>query len=135
MQMFFTTYGTETIGLRYFNVFGPKQSPNGAYAAVIPFFMQALVDEKSPTINGDGEQTRDFTYVENAVQANIRAFFAPKEAANEVFNIACGERISVNYLWDTLSKAANKLLSQYMGLQAMVMCGIHWQISQKRISY
>ncbi len=75
-DVFYKTYGTKTIGLRYFNVFGPKQSPKGAYAAVIPLFMQALKDGKSPTINGDGGQTRDFTYVENAVQANVRAFFA-----------------------------------------------------------
>ena len=77
-QVFHKTYGTPTIGLRYFNVFGPKQSPNGAYAAVIPLFMQALKKGVSPVIHGDGEQTRDFTYVENAVQANIRSFFATR---------------------------------------------------------
>ncbi|HAB26602.1 MAG TPA: LPS biosynthesis protein WbpP, partial [Xanthomarina gelatinilytica] len=98
-DVFGKTYGTDVVGLRYFNVFGPKQSPNGAYAAVIPLFMQALKDGVSPTINGDGEQTRDFTFVANAVQANIKGFFASKEASNEVFNVACGERISVNYLW------------------------------------
>ncbi len=70
---------------------------------------------KPATINGDGEQTRDFTYIENAVQANIKGFFAPKKAANQVFNIACGERISVNYLWDTLSKAANKSINPIYG--------------------
>lgn len=101
-DVFGKTYGTDVIGLRYFNVFGPKQSPNGAYAAVIPLFMQALKDELPPTINGDGEQTRDFTYVENAVQANVKSFFAPKQASNEVFNIACGDRISVNSLWNSL---------------------------------
>ena len=100
--MFHKTYGTETIGLRYFNVFGPNQSPTGAYAAVIPLFMQALKDKKSPTINGDGEQTRDFTFVQNAVQANVRAFFAKEEAVNEVFNVAYGERISLNTLWENL---------------------------------
>jgi len=103
-DVFYKTYGTATVGLRYFNVFGPKQSPNGAYAAVIPLFMQALKDGKSPTINGDGEQTRDFTYVENAVQANIRALFAPDEAVNQVFNVACGERISLNMLWNNLKE-------------------------------
>ena len=72
----------ETVGLRYFNVFGPKQSPNGAYAAVIPLFMQSLKDEKPPTINGDGKQTRDFTFVDNAVQANIKGFFASDKAKN-----------------------------------------------------
>ncbi|MGR7812015.1 SDR family oxidoreductase [Lacinutrix undariae] len=105
-DVFGKTYGTDVIGLRYFNVFGPKQSPNGAYAAVIPLFMQALKDGIAPKINGDGEQTRDFTFVANAVQANVKALFAPKTAANEVLNVACGERISVNYLWDTLKAAA-----------------------------
>jgi UDP-N-acetylglucosamine 4-epimerase len=114
-DVFATTYNTDTIGLRYFNIFGPKQSPNGAYAAVIPLFMDALLIDKSATINGDGEQTRDFTYIENAIQANIKGFFAIREAANQVFNIACGERISVNYLWDTLSKAANKTIKPING--------------------
>ena len=106
-DVFFKTYGTASIGLRYFNVFGPKQSPKGAYAAVIPLFMQALKDGLSPTIHGDGEQTRDFTYVENAVQANIKAFFAPETANNEVFNVAFGERISLNELWQTLKTISN----------------------------
>jgi len=105
-DVFGKTYGTDVVGLRYFNVFGPKQSPNGAYAAVIPLFMQALKDGVAPKINGDGEQTRDFTFVANAVQANVKALFAPKTAANEVLNVACGERISVNYLWNTLKGAA-----------------------------
>lgn len=105
-NVFGTTYGTDVIGLRYFNVFGPKQSPNGAYAAVIPLFMQAIKDQKSPTINGDGKQTRDFTFVDNAVQANVRGFFASEAAKNQVFNVACGERIDLNYLWDVLKTAA-----------------------------
>ena len=107
-DVFFKTYGTQTIGLRYFNVFGPNQSPTGAYAAVIPLFMQALKDEKAPTINGDGEQTRDFTFVQNAVQANVRAFFAKEEAINEVFNVAFGERISLNTLWEDLKNISGK---------------------------
>jgi len=114
-DVFAKTYGTATIGLRYFNVFGPKQSPNGAYAAVIPLFMQALKDGVPPTINGDGEQTRDFTYVENAVQANIRACFAPGEADNEVYNIAYGERISLNKLWKSLQAAAQSELTPIYG--------------------
>ena len=113
--VFGSTYGTDIIGLRYFNVFGPKQSPNGAYAAVIPLFMQALKDGNPPTINGDGEQTRDFTFVANAVQANIRGFFAPESAKNEVFNVACGERISINYLWDSLQEAAHSDLKPIYG--------------------
>jgi UDP-N-acetylglucosamine 4-epimerase len=114
-DVFATTYNTDTIGLRYFNIFGPKQSPTGAYAAVIPLFMDAVHKGKSATINGDGDQTRDFTFIENAVQANIKGFFASEEAANQVYNIACGERISVNYLWDTLSKAANKTIKPIYG--------------------
>ncbi len=114
-DVFGKTYDTDVIGLRYFNVFGPKQSPNGAYAAVIPLFMQALKDNKPAKINGDGEQTRDFTFVDNAVQANVRGFFASKEAANEVFNVACGERISVNYLWDSLCQAADSELKAIYG--------------------
>jgi UDP-N-acetylglucosamine 4-epimerase len=106
-DVFYKTYGTKTLGMRYFNVFGPKQSPTGAYAAVIPLFMQALVDEKAPTMNGDGEQTRDFTYVENAVQANIRGMFSGDEANNEVVNIAYGDRISLNTLWSDLKEVSD----------------------------
>ncbi|WP_394801244.1 SDR family oxidoreductase [Hanstruepera flava] len=114
-DVFGKTYGTDVIGLRYFNVFGPKQSPNGAYAAVIPLFMQALSDNVPPKINGDGEQTRDFTYVDNAVQANIKSFFADNTASNQVFNVACGERISVNYLWESLQLAAGSDLKAVYG--------------------
>ena len=101
-DVFCKTYGNQIIGLRYFNVFGPKQSPHVFYAAVIPLFMQALKDGVSPIMHGDGEQTRDFTYVENVVQANVRAFFAPDTAVNEVYNIAYGDRISLNTLWSDL---------------------------------
>ena len=114
-DVFAKTYDMELIGLRYFNVFGPKQSPSGAYAAVIPLFMQALKDEKAPTINGDGEQTRDFTFIENAVQANIKAAVAPAKAANEVYNVAFGERISLNELWDELKKISGKELEANYG--------------------
>lgn len=114
-DVFFKTYGTQTIGLRYFNVFGPNQSPMGAYAAVIPLFMQALKDGKAPTINGDGEQTRDFTFVQNAVQANLRAFFAGEEAVNEVFNVAFGERISLNTLWEDLKNISGKNIQANYG--------------------
>ena len=114
-DVFGTTYDTDVIGLRYFNVFGPKQSPNGAYAAVIPLFMQSLKDNKPSKINGDGEQTRDFTFIDNVVQANIKGFFASKEAKNEVFNVACGERITINYLWDSLRVAAGSELKALYG--------------------
>ncbi len=110
-DVFGKTYDTDVIGFRYFNVFGPKQSPDGAYAAVIPLFMQALKDGKPPTINGDGGQTRDFTFVDNAVQANIRGLFASEAAKNQVFNIACGKRISINDLWDNLNEASDKELT------------------------
>ncbi len=102
-DVFYKTYGLETIGLRYFNVFGPLQSPRGAYAAVIPLFFEAVMKNTSPYINGDGEQTRDFTYVENAVQANILAMLSEnKNAINEVYNIAVGEQISLNQLFNTI---------------------------------
>jgi UDP-N-acetylglucosamine 4-epimerase len=114
-DVFGTTYDTDVIGLRYFNVFGPKQSPDGAYAAVIPLFMQALKDNEPSKINGDGEQTRDFTFIDNVVQANVKGFFASKDAKNEVFNVACGERITVNYLWDSLRIAANSELKAVYG--------------------
>ncbi|WP_323028338.1 SDR family oxidoreductase [Gelidibacter japonicus] len=114
-DVFGKTYGTDVIGFRYFNVFGPKQSPNGAYAAVIPLFMKALKDNTSPKINGDGGQTRDFTFIDNVIQANVKGMFASKEAANQVFNVACGERIDINYLWDSLKTAANSQLEPEYG--------------------
>lgn len=99
-EVFSKTYQFNTIGLRYFNVFGPRQSPQGAYAAVIPLFFDSLTNGRSPFINGDGEQTRDFTYVENAVQANILAMLSTKEeSVNQVYNIAVGESISLNELF------------------------------------
>lgn len=114
-DVFAKTYKTDTIGFRYFNIFGPKQSPNGAYAAVIPLFMQAIKNNKAPTINGDGEQTRDFTFVENAVQANIRGMFADKKAGNQVYNIACGDRVSLNTLWNNLQKVSDKTIQANYG--------------------
>ncbi len=106
-SVFGMTYGIEVIGLRYFNVFGPNQSPDGPYAAVIPLFMLAALQKSSPFIDGDGEQTRDFTYVENAVQANIRAFFANHpEAVNQVYNIAVGERLTINSLYTMIAGLA-----------------------------
>ena len=99
-------YGLKTIGLRYFNVFGPRQDPNGAYAAAIPKFIKLLLQGKAPTINGDGMQSRDFTYVENVVEANLRACFAPDEASGEVFNVAYGGR---EYLIDVYRKISAAL--------------------------
>lgn len=108
-DVFSKTYGSETIGLRYFNVFGPRQDPNGAYAAVIPLFIKAIKEDKPATINGDGETSRDFTFVENAVQANIKALLTTnKEVINQVYNIACGERTTLNELWHYLLEISNK---------------------------
>lgn len=108
-EVFANLYGFNSIGLRYFNVFGPKQDPNGAYAAVIPLFMKAALTGKQPFINGDGEQTRDFTYVENAVQANIKALLTDTEK-HQVINIAYGERISLNQLWEKITNLAKSEL-------------------------
>lgn len=95
-HVFALNFGMELIGLRYFNVFGPKQDPKGAYAAVIPLFIQAVLDNHSPFVNGDGLQTRDFTYVDNAVQANVNAMLIDNLAAvNQVYNIAVGEQNTV----------------------------------------
>ena len=85
-------YGLDTYGLRYFNVFGRRQDPNGAYAAVIPKFIKQLLNGEVPTINGDGRQSRDFTYIENVIEANLKACLAPHEAAGQAFNIAYGGR-------------------------------------------
>ena len=115
-RVFNQTYGLKTIGLRYFNVFGPRQSPNGAYAAVIPVFMQSLKNNNAPTIFGDGEQTRDFSYVSNIVNANMISLFGDvPNAYGNAYNVACGETISINNLFylikDKLSEALEKEIS------------------------
>ena len=97
-DVFARCYGTEAIGLRYFNVFGPRQDPHGAYAAVIPQWIAALIENRDLFINGDGETSRDFCFIDNVVQANILAALAPAEAANEVYNVALNERTSLNEL-------------------------------------
>lgn len=102
-SVFSRTYGFHTYGLRYFNVFGPRQNPRGPYAAVIPLFIQAALENEPASINGDGETGRDFTFVENVVQANIRALFAPAQK-HEVVNVACGGMTTLNELWITISK-------------------------------
>src|SRR5690606_9596426 len=105
-QVFSRTYNFHTIGLRYFNVFGPKQNPHGPYAAVIPLFIEAALRGEAPTINGDGETSRDFTFVENAVQANIKALLTEGVKKHEVVNIAFGERTTLNELWSKISELA-----------------------------
>ncbi len=107
-NVFAKTYQMEITGLRYFNIFGPRQNPSGPYAAAIPLFMDAILSNKPAYINGDGEQTRDFTFVKNAVEANIKALFAPKmEGHPMVFNIAVSDRISINNLFHILKTIAN----------------------------
>jgi UDP-N-acetylglucosamine/UDP-N-acetylgalactosamine 4-epimerase len=101
-QVFADVYDLDVVGLRYFNIFGPRQNPSGPYAAAIPLFMEAVLNNKSPYINGDGEQSRDFTFVENAVQANIKALFTDKKVKGEVLNIACGGRITINELFNSI---------------------------------
>ncbi len=98
-EVYSRLYGLETVGLRYFNVFGPRQDPNGSYAAVIPRFIKHLKHNEGITINGDGNQTRDFTFIENVIQANVlAATVTNKEALNTIYNIAYGESISLNEL-------------------------------------
>jgi UDP-N-acetylglucosamine/UDP-N-acetylgalactosamine 4-epimerase len=105
-SIFARNFGMNLIGLRYFNIFGPRQSPGGPYAAAIPLFISALLENRSPVIFGDGTQTRDFTFVENVVQANIKALFSPPEANGNIFNIACGEQTSINQLFKMLADSA-----------------------------
>ncbi|OQX79119.1 MAG: LPS biosynthesis protein WbpP, partial [Bacteroidetes bacterium 4484_276] len=102
-EIFSNLYGIETIGLRYFNVFGRRQDPNGAYAAAIPKFIKLLINHEPPLIFGDGEQSRDFTYVDNVIQANeLAATTTNPEAVNTVYNVAFGEATTVNYLIEIL---------------------------------
>ena len=107
-DVFQKTYGLETIGLRYFNVFGRKQDPNGAYAAVIPKFVIQFMKHESPIINGDGSYSRDFTYIDNVIEMNIRSIKANSGAANNVYNVAFGERTTLNELVDSLKKHLSK---------------------------
>jgi UDP-N-acetylglucosamine 4-epimerase len=103
-DVFGKTYGLETIGLRYFNVFGRKQDANGAYAAVIPKFVNQFMSLESPVINGDGSFSRDFTYIDNVIQANLLSLVADKEAANEIYNVAYGDRNTLMDLCDSLKE-------------------------------
>lgn len=102
-QNFFTLYGLETVCLRYFNVFGPNQDPTSVYSAVIPLFIKKILAGESPVIYGDGKTSRDFTFVDNNVDAVLRACHAPKECAGEVINVACGYEISLNQLVEKIN--------------------------------
>lgn len=108
-------YGLDTYGLRYFNVFGRRQDPNGAYAAVIPKFIKQLMNDERPTINGDGRQSRDFTYIENVIEANLKACLTPHEAAGQAFNIAYGGREYLIDIYHTLTKALGKDIEPIFG--------------------
>lgn len=114
-SVFSKTYDFHTIGLRYFNVFGPKQNPHGPYAAVIPLFIEAALKQEAASINGDGETSRDFTFIENAVQANIKALLAEGINKHEVVNIAYGERTTLNELWNEINTLAGIDLSPTYG--------------------
>ena len=108
-------YGLDTYGMRYFNVFGRRQDPNGAYAAVIPKFIKQLLNDEQPTINGDGKQSRDFTYIENVIEANLKACLASHEAAGQAFNIAYGGREYLIDIYYTLTKALGKEIEPKFG--------------------
>ena len=115
-EVYAKNYDFNYIGLRYFNIFGPKQDPNGAYAAVIPIFIKSILENKAPTINGDGLTSRDFTYVDNAVQANIRALFTEnKDALNEVYNIATNDRTTLIELFGYLKDIIGSELKPNFG--------------------
>ena len=121
---FAAIYGIEVIGLRYFNVFGPRQDPAGAYAAVIPKFIASLLGHRSPVINGDGTYSRDFTYVDNAVQANILAAAADKEACSKMYNVACGSELDLNGLFN--------ILKNTLGAEDAAISGIAPVYGEKR---
>jgi UDP-N-acetylglucosamine 4-epimerase len=116
-EAFAKAYGMTIVGLRYFNVFGPKQDPNGAYAAVVPLFIKAGLTNTPPTINGDGTITRDFTPIENVVQINTKALLSEKleYAKHYVFNVACGQTTDLNTLWELVKTATNASIKPNYG--------------------
>lgn len=114
-DVFSKLYNFHTIGLRYFNIFGPRQDAHGAYAAVIPLFFKAALNNNSPIMNGDGEQTRDFTFIANVIQANVKAMLVENLAQHEACNIALGERISLNQLWQEIIKLLGTDLAPQYG--------------------
>lgn len=108
-DLYYRLYGLETVGLRYFNVFGKRQDPNGAYAAVIPKFVKELLDGIQPVIYGDGETSRDFVFIDNVVEANLKACIATSEASGKAFNIGYGQKTSLNDLYKKLSELLEKI--------------------------
>lgn len=107
-KLYFKLYALETVGMRYFNVFGRYQDPHGYYAAVIPKFVKSLLNDEAPTINGDGETSRDFTYIDNVIEANLKACLSSKEASGKAYNIAFGGRDTLNNLYKKLNELLNK---------------------------
>lgn len=117
---FFKTYGIEVVGLRYFNVFGRRQTPDGAYAAVIPKFVKSLIKHEVPLINGDGSVSRDFTYIDNVIQANhLASIVDNKEALNQVYNVAHGERTSLNQLFYMIREKAGKFDDKILKIEPL----------------
>ncbi|MCB9647197.1 MAG: SDR family oxidoreductase [Deltaproteobacteria bacterium] len=107
-RVFFEQYGLQTVALRYFNIFGPRQDPTSFYSAVIPKFVTACLDDEAPTIYGDGETSRDFTFIDNVVQANLKACTAPDKCAGQVMNIACGGRVTLTQLANGIREALGR---------------------------
>jgi len=107
-ELFAKYYNVETISLRYFNVFGPRQDPNSLYAAVIPKFINSVINETPVTIHGDGLQSRDFTYIDNIIEGNLKSFFAPKDACGKVYNLAIGKSETLLSLLDTIERILGK---------------------------
>lgn len=115
-EVFHRTYGLDFIGLRYFNIFGPKQNPTNPYAAVVPIFSQAFIDGKAPKVNGDGETSRDFTYVENAIHANDLAIHTTsEEALNQIYNVAVGDQVTLNQMLGYLKDISGKDITAEYG--------------------
>ncbi|MBK7939258.1 MAG: SDR family oxidoreductase [Lewinellaceae bacterium] len=115
-QVFCRTYGLNFVGLRYFNIFGPKQNPDNPYAAVIPLFCRAFIEDKQPLINGDGTTSRDFTFVENVMHANDLALFTENpEALNQVYNVACGDQVDLNEMVNMLQSISGKQIQPVYG--------------------
>lgn len=114
-RLYSEIYGLETVGLRYFNVFGRRQDSEGFYAAVIPKFVKALLNKEAPTINGDGKQSRDFTYIENAIEANLKAMASPSTVSGEVFNIAYGGQVELLDVYRELEKLVGVELEPKFG--------------------
>jgi UDP-N-acetylglucosamine 4-epimerase len=114
-RLYYQLYDLETIGLRYFNVFGKRQDPHSTYAAVIPIFVKKLLADERPVINGDGNHSRDFTYIENVIEANLKGCLASREACGEAYNIAYGQNTSLNQLYDKLCQLLGKDIKPIYG--------------------